>query len=79
MYLDAAQDRITHDGHVRMANAAMAARLGNAENKSWRRWWSKQQARIKGASGSIGLTGESLERAVFGLAMRNPEYVVVGG
>jgi hypothetical protein len=78
IYLDAAQDRVTLHGHTRMSELALAARLGNAEQKSWRRWWSKQQGRIKKLTGQTALTGQALENAITGLAARNPEYVVRG-
>jgi hypothetical protein len=78
-YLDAAQDRITRAANVELGQMAMAARLGNAEKKSWKRWWQKHQARMRSASGQIGLAGEGLERAIAALAARNPEYIVRGG
>lgn len=79
LYLDAAQDRLSDAAAVRVMELANATRVAyHANRQAWQRWVGKQQKRMRRAVGTA-LTGEALERAIMGLANRNPEYVIGAG
>ena len=80
LYLDAAQDRLTHDIDARFSEAVEAVRVGTIiaqDAKAYRRWRSRRPAGSSTSRGG-GLKGMALERAIAGFAARNPEYVVTG-
>ena len=81
-YVDAAEDRITDMATAEFDAMVSATRAGTIfahDQRAWTRWQSRRQARQATRGGTVrGLTGAALERAVRGLASRNPEYVVMG-
>lgn len=73
LYTDMADLRLA----ARFDEMVIAARIGNADQKSYNRWRARRGRQRIAAAGKA-LTGERLERAVMGLAAQHPEYVVVG-
>jgi hypothetical protein len=76
-YLDAAEERQERD----FRESVEAVRLGTIfahDGRAYGRWNQRRRSSGSAPSGGGGLTGMALERAIFGLAARNPEYVVRG-
>jgi len=85
-YLDAAVDRIGHESRRDFVDAVEAVRTGYAaatDRKASSRWGTirtKLEAQLAAATagpGGIGLTGETLERALTSLLITNPDIVAV--
>lgn len=74
--LDAAHDRRSADHELRVDEQRMAwiFAQGKDGQRAYERWKGKV---AKAASRTAALTGNALERAIRGLAMTHPEYVVV--